>query len=209
MIYLSGCVRADLPDRVGVCLTPMMGNRLPDGLTWAADTGCYGQPTRHDDDRYLAWLADRQHAVSRCLFATAPDVVQDADATMARALPMLPRIREVGFKAALVAQDGLEDMDVPWDAFDVLFVGGSTSWKLSEAADQIVAEAKWRGKWAHAGRVNSLRRLRRCAVSGYDSADGTFLAFGPDVNLPRLRGWLDDLDRSPSLVLMSGAGVTA
>ena len=41
------------------------------------------------------------------------------------------------------------------------------------------------------GRVNSLRRLRLAAADGYDSVDGTFLAFGPDVNLPRLRAWLE------------------
>jgi hypothetical protein len=40
------------------------------------------------------------------------------------------------------------------------------------------------------GRVNSLRRLRLAARDGYDSVDGTFLAFGPDKNLPRLLAYL-------------------
>jgi hypothetical protein len=180
-------------------LTPMMGNRLPDGRTWCADTGCFAQPERFDLGRYLDWLAAYAAAIDRCLFATAPDVVGDAAATLARSAPVLPLIREIGYPAALVAQDGLESLAVPWDAFDCLFVGGTTGWKLSEVAYALVAEARRRGKWTHMGRVNSLRRLRAAMVGGYDSADGTFLAFGPDVNLPRVTAWLDALRRQPAL----------
>lgn len=198
-MYLSGSVRADLPSEVGVMLTPMMGNKLPDDRMWSADTGCFLQPDKHDDDRYLAWLEVRLHAVDRCLFATAPDVVGDAAATIERSLPMLSRIRTLGFPAALVAQDGLESLPVPWDTFDCLFVGGSTAWKLSEPAYELVAEAKRRGKWTHMGRVNSERRFRAAAISGYDSADGTYLAFGPDTNLPKLQRWLDNHAAQPSL----------
>ncbi len=158
---------------------------------WAADTGMFAAPEKFDPDRYLAWLDARRHAADRCLFATAPDVVGDAVATLEIAAPFLPRIRALGFKAALVAQDGLEALPVPWDAFDVLFVGGTTAWKLSEAAYALVAEANRRGKWTHQGRCNSWRRLRAAQAAGYDSADGTYLAFGPDTNTPKLQRWLD------------------
>ena len=60
---------------------------------------------------------------SRCLFATAPDVVGDAQATLRRAY-MLGWIRYAGLPAALVAQDGLEHLAIPWDDFDALFLGG-------------------------------------------------------------------------------------
>jgi hypothetical protein len=199
LIYLSGAQHPDLPPSVGRMHTPMMGNRVELGTVWAADTGCFGAPEKHTDDGYLRWLAARAAHAGRCLFATAPDVVGDAAATLERSAPMLPRVRGAGFRAALVAQDGLESLDVPWDAFDALFVGGTTGWKLSEAAYRLVAEAKRRGKWAHMGRVNSWPRLRAAALSGYDSADGTFLAFGPDKNLPRLAGWLGRLERQPAL----------
>jgi len=43
---------------------------------------------------------------------------------------------------------------------------------------------------ADRSRVNSLRRLRHAAAIGCESADGTFLAYGPDRNLPTLLGWL-------------------
>ena len=52
------------------------------------------------------------------------------------------------------------------------------------------AEAKRRGKHVHMGRVNSLTRLRYADHIGCDSADGTYLVFGPDVNLPKLLDWL-------------------
>lgn len=71
-----------------------------------------------------------------------------------------------------------------------MFVGGDTAWKLGTAAAHLVTEAIARGLWAHMGRVNSLRRLRHAADMGCHSADGTLLAFGPDVRLPQLLGWL-------------------
>jgi hypothetical protein len=108
-------------------------------------------------------------------------------------------IRALDYPCALVAQDGLEALPVPWDDFDALFIGGSTAWKLSQYAERLMREAKIRGKWVHVGRVNSLRRLRWCQLAGADSADGTYLAFGPDVNLPRLDRWMHAIRTQPIL----------
>lgn len=195
MIYLSGCVQPT-NGKFGLMLTPMMGNQ-PDlrDVPWAADTGCYAQPDRFRLAEYLTWLSARPKET--CLFATAPDVVQDWEATLEKSLPVLPMIRDCGFPAALVVQDGA--IDLPWNQLDCLFVGGSTEWKLSEAAYGLVTEAKSRGKWTHMGRVNSWKRFRAAAVSGYDSADGTFLKHGPDVLRPRLEAWLDRLNQQPVL----------
>lgn len=175
--------------RLGYIDTPAQGNRRPAGVTWCADNGCFGKGYPGDDE-WLAWLASSADDAGSCLFATAPDVVGDAAATLARSAPFLPKIRALGFSAALVAQDGLEDLPVPWLDFDVLFIGGSTEWKLGAAARELVAEAKARGKWVHMGRVNSERRYRYALQIGCDSVDGTFLTFGPDTNMPRLLSWL-------------------
>lgn len=177
---------------LGQIVTPAAGNRLGPGRRWCADNAAFtgGYP---GDDAYLAWLTVRRHLAGDCGFAVAPDVPFDAAATLALSAPMLPRIRALGYPAALCAQDGLEHLDVPWDAFDVLFLAGSTEWKLSKAARDLAFEAKVRGKWVHMGRVNSWRRLQYAAAIGCDSADGTFLAFGPDRNLPQLLEWLDGL----------------
>lgn len=173
---------------IGFIDTPAQGNKRPAGVTWCADNGCFGKGYP-GDEKWLAWLARHSGEAATCLFATAPDVVGDAAATLARSLPLLPKIRELGYPAALVAQDGLEDLEVPWDAFDVLFIGGSTDWKLGLASRGLVAEAKRRGKWVHMGRVNSERRYRIAHEMGCDSVDGTFLTFGPTVLLPQLLAW--------------------
>lgn len=179
--------------------TPMQGNAIPEGSAWCADNGCFGKGFP-GEDAWLAWLdsfTPEQRA--RCLFATAPDVVADAAGTLERSRPWLPKIRELGYPAAFVAQDGLENMPVPWDEFDALFIGGSTEWKLGPHAARLAREAKARGKWVHCGRVNSERRLRYCAAIGCDSVDGTYLVFGPDQNLPKLKRWLDRNQTAPSL----------
>jgi hypothetical protein len=168
---------------------------------WAADTGCYANPEGYDDDRWLAWLEQRLPWRDRCLFAAAPDRVGDPVATLALARPVLPSIRSLGFRAALVAQDGIEHMPIPWDEFDALFMGGSTRWKLSEAAYALSAEADARGKWTHMGRVNSWSRLAAATVGGCRSADGTTIAFNPGRYEPEILRWLDRLDRQSTLPL--------
>jgi hypothetical protein len=177
------------------------------GSRWCADNGCFGKGYP-GDEAWLAWLA-RQAAerdAALCVFATAPDVVADFAATWARSRPWLSRIRELGLPAALVAQDGMSvDTFDGWDELDVLFVGGSTEWKLGAAARALVAEAKRRGKHVHMGRVNSRKRLRYAQAIGVDSCDGTLLTFGPDKHLPSLLRWLAQLEedsrRDPAITL--------
>ena len=176
MLYLSGVLRPDMPAMV----TPRMGQRPPPGQPWAADNGRFSAPQNYTDASYLAWLEKMWPYADRCLFATAPDVVGDAAATLELSLPMLPKIRSAGYPVALVAQDGLTADMVPWNEIDALFTGGTTAWKLSEDAYQLAAEAKRRGKWTHMGRVNSWLRFRTAAAAGYDSADGTVLRFDPN-----------------------------
>jgi hypothetical protein len=175
-------------ERLGFIDTPAQGNVRPAGVVWCADNGCFGKGYP-GDEKWLAWLGRNAHAAADCLFATAPDIVGDAAGTLERSAPFLPMIRAMGYPAALVAQDGLEDLEVPWDAFDVLFIGGSTGWKLGAAARDLIAQAKTRGKWVHMGRVNSERRYRYAHEVGVDSVDGTYLTFGPDINLPKLLAW--------------------
>lgn len=176
---------------LGFIDTPAQRRIRPEGVIWCADNGCFGKGYP-GDEKWLAWLKKHSKDASRCLFATAPDVVGDAVATLARSRPFLPLIREMGYPAALVAQDGLEDLEVPWDEFDALFIGGSTDWKLGEAVVELVREAKRRGKYVHMGRVNSRKRFRIAEAMGCDSVDGTYLTFGPAINLPKLMSWIEE-----------------
>jgi len=174
--------------QLGFIDTPAQGNKRPSGVVWCADNGCFGKGYP-GDEKWLGWLEKNAKDAATCLFATAPDVVGDAAATLERSAPFLPKIRALGYPAALVAQDGLEDLEVPWDEFDVLFIGGSTEWKLGAAARKLIRQAKARGKWVHMGRVNSERRYRYAHETGCDSVDGTYLTYGPLVNLPKLLAW--------------------
>lgn len=207
MIYLSGIVHPEIGrlrrDDLGVLITPRMSNR-PDWLPfvdWAADNGMFSQPETFTIEGYLAWLSTMAPWRSRCLFATAPDVVGDAAATWELAESTFELIRAAGYPVALVAQDGLEEMlpTLDWGRFDALFIGGSTEWKLSKWAQQAMAEAHKRGKHVHMGRVNSYRRLRRAKDWHGKSADGTFLQRAPDQNMLRMIVWLDRLKNEPNL----------
>jgi hypothetical protein len=185
---------------IGCMTTPAQGNRIPDGAEYACDNGKFGKGWPGADAWY-AWLTNTvdRYGADRCLWAVAPDKPFDAAGTLAESMPWLARIRELGIPAAFAAQDGCDVLGLPWDAFDVLFIAGSTEWKTGPVAEQLAREAKARGKQVHMGRVNSRQRLRTAEWFGCDSADGTYLAFGPDKNLALLRGWLDELHHTPSL----------
>lgn len=203
----GGAVAEMIAGNLGFIDTPLQGNRRPAGVTWCADNGCFNDET-FNETRWFNWLKKHAGDAGTCLFATAPDVYGDAAATLERSRPWLSKIRALGYPAAFVAQDGQEHLPVPWDEFDVLFIGGRKSphagapfgsaasfdrqpeWKLSSAARALVKEAKARGKWVHCGRVNTAERFRWCAAVGVDSADGTFVTRAPRKNVPIVMGWV-------------------
>lgn len=194
MIYLTGgCSENNVEEfrrlGVGLMLTPGDRRRHCYGLPYGVDTGCFKNPDGFNLPFYLKRLVKWVAENGPPLFATAPDVLGNPDETWARSAPVLPILRAAGCRAALVAQDGLVDPD--WDAFDCLFVGGTDRWKLTEPAYRLADEARRRGKWVHLGRVNSGMRYAAAKASGaYDSADGNYVGFGPDINLPKVARWL-------------------
>jgi hypothetical protein len=220
LVYLTGssgpAVRAAARGRAdqGLMVSPLR----PDYLThvgdypagFGLDNGVFSKATPFDPEKFKA-LVDRVAAdrtlADRCLFAVAPDVVGDPVKTRENARHWLPWLRSRGLPAAFVLQDGCESLadGVPWGAFDVLFVGGSTSWKVGRSLTFETGYSDWirifrtadeRGVPVHVGRVNSWERSEVAFYGlGAKSADGTFLAFGPDKNLPELVGWLDRANR--------------
>ena len=188
---------------LGFIDTPAQGSKRPDGVVWCADNGCFSDA--FDEAKWWRFL-EKNAGDPKCVFATAPDVVGDHAATLERSRPWLPKIRALGYRAAFVVQDGATVTNVPWGEFDVIFIGGAKDnrFKLGPTVRQLVAEAKRLGKWVHMGRVNSGKRYRYAECIGCDSADGTYLTKGPDKNLPKLLGWLRDLDERPALVRLIG-----
>lgn len=198
--YLTGC---DSPQArelatthgVGLMLQPnsYRPSRSEHYPVHAVDNGAFtppGKPDRFDEARWLRYL-DRCPR-DRCLFAVAPDVPFDWPASWARSELYIDRVRDMGYRVALAVQNGATPDLVPWDAADVVFLGGDTAWKLSTDALYIARAALDRGVPVHMGRANSWVRLRRAAEMAVDTADGTFLKHGePEHMAQRLRVMLD------------------
>jgi hypothetical protein len=184
---------------IGCIITPGQGNQVfpDDGWDVIADNGCFSARWNHR--AWLTWLLGLPRTVR---FAVAPDVFDPTggpchEPTVERWRYYGPLIERHGFTPAFVCQVGTTPANVPTDA-PVLFLGGDTRWKLGPIASAIIRR-HGSDRWVHMGRVNSLRRFRAARSMGCDSADGTYLTFGPDQNLPRLLGWLDDQHQAPML----------
>ncbi|MBF8186350.1 hypothetical protein ITP53_11430 [Nonomuraea sp. K274] len=176
--------------RLGAITTPAQGNRMREGWWWCADNGVFGG-AYPGHEAFLTWLRSMRHLAPWCLFVVAPDVVGDAFRSISRSYEMLGRIRDLGFPVALVAQDRMEFCDFwDWDDFDALFVGGSTAWKLSDAAGNLARVARSIGKHVHVGRVSSLLRSRIARdLHHAHTIDGTYITRAPDKNLARVLAW--------------------
>jgi len=169
---------------IGQMVTPDAGNRIVPGVTWAFDNGCFS--SQWTPGLWLRTL-DRYQDTPGCVFAVVPDVVADAASTDLRWHRWAGEVADRGYTPAYVVQNGCDGIP---DNAGAVFIGGDTAWKLGPEARHLAGMANRNGLWLHAGRVNSLRRLRYMADLGCDSADGTYLAFGPDTNLPKLLAWL-------------------
>lgn len=172
--------------QLGWLKTPGNGNRVAmiaeSGDDWCCDNECY---TSLDRERYITMLRQvSQCDQSRLRFVVAPDVVADAPATIARFQLWRPVLDYFKLPIAFAAQDGQQSLPVPWDAIACLFIGGSTSWKLSRHAEQLIREAHARGKWVHVGRVNTLRRMVWLSSLPVNSIDGSSFSRWSDRHIP-------------------------
>lgn len=167
---LSVCA-SELGCEVGQLLTPLTRYRLQDkSRPWAIDNGAF---SGFDEPSFRALLA-RESETDGCLFVTAPDVVGSAR----RTLEVFERVRDSleGWPVALAAQDGQQDLPIPWDDIAAIFIGGSTEFKVSRPAEHIIRAAQILGKWVHVGRVNDPKRFAHFEDLGVDSIDGTGIA---------------------------------
>lgn len=196
MIYLSGCLPAkpELQNLLtnngcGILLTPFSQRSTPGPeWVWAADNGCFS--SRWNYQTWRSWLATRARP-EEALFAVVPDVVANHEQTLQQWKQHYKFVKDLGFKTAFVLQNGATYDTIPWEQFDCLFIGGTTEYKLSKDAKRFTQHTKGLGKWVHMGRVNSQKRIELAVGWGCDSVDGTFLAFGPDINTPKLIKMLD------------------
>jgi hypothetical protein len=183
---------------LGVLLVPGAGNSissvLATGLPWTADNAAFSG----FDPAAFCSLIGRAAGRSGCLFVACPDVVGDAAAKLRLFARWQPVLASLDLPVALVAQDGAENLELPWGRFQALFIGGSTQWKLGGGAAGLVAEAKRRGLWVHLGRCNTRKRFRHAFLLACDSLDGSGFSRWPDERIPAALRWLADLHGTPA-----------
>jgi|GEM_PF-1905856 len=168
----------DLITGVEQLLTPLdKRNRWTDTGWFCIDNGGF---TNFNREGFTYLLAREHEHVEYCRFVAVPDVVASAR----RTLELFDDWRKylTDWPLALVCQDGLEDLDIPWHYLNAVFIGGSTEWKMSHHARHIIRAAKARVEnvWVHVGRVNGANRLRYFHDLGADSFDGTGLSLNKE-----------------------------
>lgn len=159
------------PGRIGHLYSPG-GERGPwPEVPYALDNGAWpafknGAPWDEMEwRRLLRWAAMSGQAP---LWALVPDVVTDREATLEAWPRLSPVIASYGWRAGFAVQDGMTFDDVPDDRC-VLFLGGSTDWKLNAITPWC---ARFPGR-VHVARVNTWDRLLLCWRAGAVSVDGT------------------------------------
>lgn len=107
-------------------------------------------------------------------WSVPPDIVAGGGASLALSLRWLPWVLKHCRRALLAVQDGMSIEQLrPYLGSDVgIFVGGTTPWKLNTMAGWADL-AHDRGAWCHVARVNSPLRIRKVALAGATSFDGS------------------------------------
>lgn len=201
LLLVSGATTYPRGADVGELVVPRQWSlsaleRLEPGR-WAIDNGAF---SGFDEGAFVRTL-ERFAGRPGCLFVTAPDVVGDAAATLARWPFWAQLIRGLGHAPAFAAQDGLTDDRVPWPELGALFIGGTTAFKESAAATALCGIARAKGIWVHWGRVNGRRRYALAQKAGAQSIDGSGFSRYPDTNIPKADQWKTDSEQQPELQL--------
>lgn len=128
---------------------------IKSGMPWASDNQAF--TGKFNALEYATWLKKFEPYRDSCLFVVIPDVVGDANKTLELYAKYRDNPMYDGWPVAFVAQDGQEYLPLP-DYFDTLFIGGTTNWKVSQAAIECIKIAQALGKRIHIGRVNYGKR---------------------------------------------------
>ena len=175
----------------GQLRTPLSRHKLS-GRPYALDNGCF------TSFRFPTWRRMLDEAREQTpLFVCLPDVVGSAQRTIELFHHFKPMTD--GLPRALVLQDGVENINIPWDDLDAVFVGGTDEFKLSRPAIAACKTAFMLGKWVHFGRVNTPDRLVSI-VDVADSIDGSGLS-KYDHMLKACLEAMDDHERQHDLSL--------
>ena len=167
LVSAAGCLRAE-------------------GFPYALDNGAWSAFTQGRPFDESAFIKALRKMVAGADWTVIPDVVAGGAASLELSLRWMRRVLDESPRALIAVQDGIATDDVRGFLGDRvgLFVGGSTEWKLAtlDAWGRLGREV---GCWVHVGRVNTKRRIHRCANAGATSFDGTSVSRFAKT-LPRL-----------------------
>lgn len=182
-------VEAEIGMPVGQLLTPLTKFRNR-GRKFGIDNGSFAG---FDSTAFRSLLLREDARRGDCLFVVCPDIVSSARRTLELFDHWAPLIGP--WPLALAAQDGQEDLPIPWERLEAIFIGGSTEWKMSKAAEDVIRTGKAMGKWVHVGRVNTPLRLLKFLKLNVDSCDGTGIS-----RYSWMRQEIADLELQPELL---------
>lgn len=162
-----------------------IGIGLDNGAWSVRATGDYPAPLRRRFIRLVVAMG------SLADWTVPPDIVAGGGASLTLSLRWMPWVLRHCRRALLAVQNGMTiDQVRPYLGTDVgVFVGGDTPWKLATMG-QWADLAREKRTWCHIARVNTVRRIRKCALAGATSFDGSS-ASRFAVNQPRLGGAVD------------------
>lgn len=148
------------PNHKGIPLNIVRGGR------WCGDVGALinnsDLPVKMVDlDKLGPWLKSMEPYRNNCIWIAGFDVLFDAQATLDSYAEFKSYLE--GWPLAYVAQNGSESLPIPEDCAAV-FIAGTTAWKESYEAFQVIQRAQTMGKAVHIGRVNWWRRFQKFAA---------------------------------------------
>lgn len=176
------------PDQLGWLFSPDGWRHPRRGLPYALDNGAFtafNNDKPWDEDGFTEMLEKADRLPYPPLWVLVPDVVANREATLALWQQWCKALRDYGWPLAFAVQDGMTQADVPKDA-DVIFVGGSTTWKWATVQQWCKDNPR-----VHVGRVNGFRGLWLCRQYGAESCDGTGWFRGDDEQLAGLERYLE------------------
>ena len=173
------------------------------GMEWGAENENFTKGFK--PDVFFSWLDGMWTFRDKCLFVPAPDVVGSATWTLVQYYAWKSCFQ--GWPIAYVAQDGQENLPLP-GGFEVLFIGGSTEWKLGAGAIACIRRAQAIGKRIHIGRVNWVDRYDHFAgLPGSErfTCDGTRNRFdGVEKTVKAWAGYMERSRRQVRMPLLDG-----
>ena len=122
--------RARFGIEFGQLRTPLTNYARLEGVPYGVDNGCFKRFLKR---RWLRLLEQAER--DRPLFVAIPDVVGDAQRTAELFEHFKLMTNEV--PRALVIQDGIERVTIPWRDLRAIFIGGSDRFKYSAEAFNV------------------------------------------------------------------------